>query len=44
MRSLWLLLLAGCPSDDAVNARVLFLANDMVETELKLVEQEPEPF
>jgi hypothetical protein len=37
-----LLVVAGCPSDS--NAPVLFLAPDMAETRVKLVESEPTPF
>ena len=33
--------LAGCPSG---NAPTVWLANDRVETEVKLVESEPPPF
>lgn len=46
MKYPWLLLvLAGCPSDDGGgNPPVLFLALDGRETEVKLVEEEPDPF
>jgi hypothetical protein len=37
------LLLPACPSDPA-NPKVLWLALDMVETRVKLVDQEPIPF
>jgi hypothetical protein len=38
-------LLAACPSPDpAANPPVLWLALDGRETEVKLVEEEPEPF
>ena len=41
----WLLLvLAGCPSDDAGNPPVLWLALDGRETEVKLAEEEPDPY
>lgn len=40
---LGLLVLPGCPSSDG-NPRVLWLATDVVETRVKLVEAEPEPF
>ena len=39
-----LFLLAGCPSSDPTNAPVLWLALDGRETEVKLAEDEPEPF
>ena len=43
--ALLILALAGCPGDDpAGNAPVLWLALDGRETEVKLVEQEPEPY
>jgi hypothetical protein len=42
-RLLPLLLLAGCPSEDG-NAPVLWLALDGRETEVRLVEEEPEPY
>jgi hypothetical protein len=43
---LGLLLLPGCPSSEpaATNPGVLYLANDMVETRVKLVDVEPHPF
>lgn len=47
MKSSSLLLLAalaGCPSSDDGNAPVLWLALDGRETEVKLVEEEPDPF
>lgn len=45
MKYPWLLLvLAGCPSDDGGNPPVLYLALDGRETEVKLVEEEPDPF
>lgn len=35
----------GCPSEEGEgNGDTLFLAPDGVETELKLIEQEPPPF
>ena len=37
-------LLAGCPSEDATNAPVLWLALDGGETNVRLAEEEPEPF
>ena len=40
-----LFLLAACPSPDpAANPPVLWLALDGRETEVKLAEEEPEPF
>jgi hypothetical protein len=36
--------LAGCPSSGGSNPRQLWLANDMVETRVKLVDVEPDPF
>ena len=36
--------LAGCPGDDDGNASVLWLAPDMVETRVKLAEEEPDPY
>jgi len=41
---LGLLPLAGCPSSSTGNPEVLWLANDMVETRVKLVDAEPPPF
>ncbi len=41
---LGLLVLPGCPSSSDSNPEVLWLANDMVETRVKLVEAEPPPF
>lgn len=38
------LVLPACPSDPTGNPRVLWLAPDMVETRVKLVDQEPDPF
>jgi hypothetical protein len=35
--------LAGCPTDDG-RKLTLYLAPDLVETEVKLIEQEPPPF
>ena len=35
--------LAACPGDDG-NAPVLWLAPDMVETRVKLAEEEPDPY
>jgi hypothetical protein len=43
-QSLWLLVLAGCPSDPSGNAPVLWLALDGRETEVKLAEEEPDPY
>jgi hypothetical protein len=40
---LGLLALPGCPSPDG-NPAVLWLALDMVETRVKLVDSEPPPF
>lgn len=37
------LLAPACPSDDG-NPRQLWLANDMEETRVKLIDHEPEPF
>jgi hypothetical protein len=39
-----LLGLAGCPDTPAGNPRTLWLAPDMMETRVKLVESEPPPF
>jgi hypothetical protein len=41
---LGLLALPGCPSSGESNPPQLWLANDMVETRVKLVDVEPEPF
>jgi hypothetical protein len=42
---LGLLVLPGCPNDDgAGNPKVLWLAPDMAETRVKLVDTEPGPF
>lgn len=41
---IFLIALAGCPSDDAENAPVLYLAPDGSEIKVKLVESEPRPF
>jgi hypothetical protein len=44
---LTLLALPGCPSSDGngnANPSVLYLANDMTETRVKLVDVEPPPF
>lgn len=38
-----LLLAAGCPSDPG-NPKVLWLAPDMAETAVKLIDHEPPPF
>jgi hypothetical protein len=35
---------AGCPSSGDSNPAQLWLANDRVETRVKLVEAEPDPF
>ena len=37
-------LLSGCPSDPSGNPNVLWLAPDMAETRVKLVDHEPDPF
>ena len=37
-------LLAGCPSDPSGNPSVLWLALDGRETEVRLVEDEPDPY
>ena len=37
-----LVALAGCPSDN--DGRTLFIAPDRVETQVKLITQEPPPF
>ena len=36
--------LAGCPSDPETNPRTLWLALDGRETEVKLIDHEPEPY
>lgn len=36
--------LAGCPSSDPDNPPVLWLALDGRETEVRLADEEPEPF
>jgi hypothetical protein len=42
---LGLLALPGCPSSGGDgNPKVLWLASDMVETRVKLVDVEPDPF
>jgi hypothetical protein len=42
---LGLLVLPGCPDDGSPgNAKVLWLAPDMAETRVKLVDTEPGPF
>ena len=41
---LGLLALPGCPSSSNGNPEVLWLANDMVEIRVKLVDAEPPPF
>jgi hypothetical protein len=41
---LGLLVLPGCPSPSDGNPKVLWLAPDMAETRVKLVDAEPEPF
>jgi hypothetical protein len=43
MKRALLLLLAGCPGPDA-NPAVLWLAPDMSETRVKLVDSEPNPY
>ncbi|MBS1118030.1 MAG: hypothetical protein H6Q90_258 [Deltaproteobacteria bacterium] len=40
----FLLMLAGCPSDEPGNAATLWLAPDGSEIQVKLVEHEPPPF
>ena len=37
-------LAAGCPSGDPKNPPVLWLGLDGVETEVKLIDEEPPPF
>ena len=37
-------LAASCGPGDPTNPKVLWLATDMVETEVKLVDTEPNPF
>jgi hypothetical protein len=39
-----LLVLAGCPSDPNVNPKVLWLAPENGELNVKLVDQQPHPF
>ena len=39
-----LLVLPGCPSPSDGNPKVLWLAPDMAETRVKLVDSEPPPF
>jgi len=39
-----LLVLPGCPSPNDGNPEVLWLAPDMAETRVKLVDSEPPPF
>ena len=41
---LGLVALTGCPSNDGGNPPVLWLAPDMLEIHVKLVESEPPPF
>jgi hypothetical protein len=41
---LGLLVLPGCPSPSSDNPRVLWLAPDMTEIRVKLVDSEPAPF
>jgi hypothetical protein len=41
--SVLLVVLAGCPGDE-VNPEVLWLAPDMVETQVKLQDRRPPPF
>ena len=44
-RAAWLLALAGCPGGgNDGNPATLFLATDMVETRVKLIDHEPPPF
>ena len=38
------LLVPACPSSDGKNPSQLWLANDMVETKVKLIDHEPDPF
>jgi hypothetical protein len=39
-----LAVLAGCPDDPPKNAHTVWLATDMVETRVKLIDHEPPPF
>jgi len=39
-----LVFLAACPSNPSGNPKVLWLAPDMAETAVKLVDTEPPPF
>jgi hypothetical protein len=39
-----LVVLSACPSSDDGNPAVLWLAPDMAETRVKLVESEPPPY
>ena len=39
-----LVVLTGCPDDPAKNPRTLWLATDVVETRVKLIDHEPPPF
>lgn len=41
---LCLLALAACPGDDDGNPPTLWIAPDMKETKLKLIDHEPKPF
>ena len=43
-RTLLLLVLAACPGDDESNPSTLWLAPNMSETQVKLVDSEPRPF
>ena len=43
-RAALLLVLAGCPTDSNTNPPVLWLAPDMAETHVKLVDTEPNPY
>ena len=43
-RPVLLVVLAACPGDDASNPSQLWLAPDMAETRVKLVDKEPTPF
>jgi len=44
MKRALLLLLAGCPGPGDTNPAVLWLAPDMAETHVKLVDSEPNPY
>jgi len=44
VKRLLLLLLAGCPDTNSGNAPTLWLALDGRETDVKLVEDEPDPY